>query len=140
MDILQIFVTTGAICIIALVAGLFIISKVQAPTLEEPSYAKEELTNIKLAQELYNKEIRDTPAKKALKKQEVTQQVEDMRKVVDAHDTLIKEIDNYDIKIPTPHPSTTEAPVAVKQLKTEFPIDKVKKKRKYYPRKPKTQQ
>jgi hypothetical protein len=138
MDILQILVTTGAICIVALVAGLLIINKIQAPTSDEPSYTQEELNNIELAQELYDKELRTTTVKKAPNKQKVAQQVEDMRKVVDAHDTLIKEIDNYDVQVPTPDPSVTTPPVTQKESKPEFPIDKPKKKRKYYPKKLKT--
>lgn len=68
-----------------------------------------------VANELYNKDLRPIVAKKAPKKDKVTQQVESMKKVVEAHDTFIKEID--------------------KVSKSEFPIDKPKKKRKYYPRK-----
>jgi hypothetical protein len=98
---------------------------VQEPTPEE--YTKEELDNIKLAEELYNKDLRQVVAKKAPKKEKVEEQVEAMRKVVDAHDTLVKEIAKV-----TPEVVKEEKPV-----KSEFPIDKPKKKRKYYPKKKK---
>ena len=80
-----------------------------------------------VSQELYNKDLRPIVAKKAPKKEKVEEQVEAMRKVVDAHDTLVKEIAKV-------------APEVVKEekpVKSEFPIDKPKKKRKYYPRKKK---
>lgn len=81
-----------------------------------------------LAKELYNKDLRPIVAKKAPKKEKVEEQVESMRKVVDAHDTLVKEIDNV-----APE-GIVEEPVK-KEPKPEFPIDKPKKKRKYYPKK-----
>jgi len=120
MDILQIFVTTGAICIVALVAGLFIISRIKPTTSDEPSYTQEEITNIKLAEDLYNRELRETSA-------DITPQV--IEKAVEIAKVL-------------PPDTTINAEVVVekaKQTKSEFPIDKPKKKRKYYPRKPKTQ-
>lgn len=107
MDILQIFVTTGTICIVALIVGLFIISKFKTLTSDKPSYTQEEITNIKLAEELYNKDARYSAVK-------------------------------YDAANPTLDSSIIEPPIAQKEPKTEFPIDKPKKKRKYYPKKPKT--
>lgn len=78
-----------------------------------------------VSQELYNKDLRPIVAKKAPKKDKVVEQVEAMRKVVDAHDTLVEEIAKV-------------APQDVKkEPKPEFPIDKPKKKRKYYPKKKK---
>lgn len=82
------------------------------PTLEEMT---EQDDQEKVSQELYNKDLRPIVAKKAPKKDKVTEQVESMKKVVEAHDTLIKEVN--------------------KVSKSEFPIDKPKKKRKYYPKK-----
>lgn len=139
MNLLHILQITGVLSIIAVIIGLFILNKTKTFVPELPSYTEQELDNIKLAQELYDKELRTTTVKKAPNKQKVAQQVEDMRKVVDAHDTLIKEIDNYDVQVPTPDPSVTTPPVVTKESKPEFPIDKPKKKRKFYPRKPKTQ-
>lgn len=83
---------------------------------------------VELAQELYNKDLRPVVAKKAPKKEKVVEQVEAMRKVVDAHDTLVEEIAKV-----APE-SIVEEPVK-KEPKPEFPIDKPKKKRKYYPKK-----
>lgn len=120
MNLLQIFVTTGAISIVAVIIGLFILNKTKTITSDEPSYTQEEITNIKLAEELYNKELRNTSA-------DITPQV--IEKAVEIAKVL-------------PPDTTINAEVVVekaKQTKSEFPIDKPKKKRKYYPRKPKTQ-
>ena len=67
-------------------------------------YTQEELDNIKLAEELYNKDLRPVVAKK------VKPQVAEELNVV-------------------------EAQFIAKENKPEFPIDKPKKKRKYYPKK-----
>lgn len=61
---------------------------------------------VELAKELYNKDLRPIVAKKAPKKE----------KVVEVPEGIVEE------------------PVK-KETKTEFPIDKPKKKRKYYPKK-----
>lgn len=93
-----------------------------------------------LAKELYNKDLRPVVKKKepltkkskekiiesitntgeyvAPKRDKVTQQVDSMKKVVEAHDTLVEEI-------------TKIAPVAEAVVEGAKP----KKKRKYYPRK-----
>jgi hypothetical protein len=73
----------------------------------ELPYTKEELDNIKLAEELYNKDLRPVVAKKAKPK-------------------VAKELE------------VVEPEFVPKESKAEFPIDKPKKKRKYYPKKPKT--
>lgn len=102
-------------------------SELEQDIASEKEYTKIEIENAKLAEELYNKDLRPIVAKKTPKKEKVEEQVEAMRKVVDAHDTLVKEIAKV-------------APEVVKEekpVKSEFPIDKPKKKRKYYPRKKK---
>jgi hypothetical protein len=77
------------------------------PTIETfTEYTKEELENIKLAEELYNKDLRPVVAKKVKAK-------------------------------PAPELKVVEAEFVPKEVKPEFPIDKPKKKRKYYPRKKK---
>ena len=73
----------------------------------ELPYTKEELDNIKLAEELYNKDLRPIVVKKAKPK-------------------VANEL------------NVVEAEFIPKESKPEFPIDKPKKKRKYYPKKPKT--
>lgn len=89
-----------------------------------------------VANELYNKDLRPIVAKKAPKKDKVTEQVESMKKVVEAHDTLVEEINKISLQ-----PTAVEIPEGIieqpvkKEAKPEFPIDKPKKKRKYYPRK-----
>jgi hypothetical protein len=77
---------------------------VQEPTLEE--YTKEELDNIKLAEELYNKDLRQVVAKKTKPQ-------------------------------PSPELKVVEEEFVPKESKSEFPIEKPKKKRKYYPKKKK---
>ena len=73
----------------------------------ELPYTKEELENIKLAEELYNKDLRPVATKKSKPK-------------------VDKELE------------VVEPEFVPKESKAEFPIDKPKKKRKYYPKKPKT--
>jgi hypothetical protein len=95
-----------------------------------PAYSKEELDNIKLAEELYNKDLRPVVDKKA--KPRVAKEIEVIEpefvdKVVRTSKVL-------------PSQATIDADVLkeVKQSKPEFPIDKLKKKKKYYPKAPKT--
>jgi len=91
---------------------------------------------VDLAKELYNKDLRPAAPKKApkkekpvevipegiveepVKKDKVTEQVESMKKVVEAHDTLVEEINKISPEV-----------TAVEE------VAKPKKKRKYYPRK-----
>jgi hypothetical protein len=73
-------------------------------TFTTSEYTPEELENIKLVEELYNKDLRPIIAKKA--KLEVAKELE-----------------------------VIEPELIVKETKPEFPIDKPKKKRKYYPKK-----
>jgi hypothetical protein len=70
----------------------------------ELPYTKEELENIKLAEELYNKDLRPIVARKAKPK-------------------VAKELE------------VVEPEFVAKESKSEFPIDRPKKKRKYYPKK-----
>jgi len=85
---------------------------------------KEAQELVELSKELYNKDLRPIVAKKAPKKDKVTEQVEAMKKVVEAHDTLVEEINKIS---PEPTPVQVEAVV-------EAPKP-VRKKRKYYPKK-----
>jgi uncharacterized OsmC-like protein len=83
-----------------------------------------------VSNELYNKDLRPVAAKKASKKVEVTSQ--------DITQEVVEKV--VEIAKITPEATTVnlEAVVEkVKETKSEFTIDKPKKKRKYYPRKPK---
>jgi hypothetical protein len=80
-------------------------SELEQDVTPEKDYTTVELENARLAEELYNKDLRPIVAKKAPKK---TAEVEEVKPEV------VKE---------------------VKQTKSEFPIDKPKKKRRYYPKK-----
>lgn len=86
---------------------------------------------VELTKELYNKDLRPAPTKKAPKKDKVTEQVESMKKVVEAHDTLVEEINKIAPEVTTPEPATVNIEVVAEVVKP-------KKKRKYYPKKPKT--
>jgi hypothetical protein len=89
-----------------------------------PTYTKEELDNIKLAEELYNKDLRPVVAKKAKPAPEL--------EVVEPEFVAKEEkVFSDDAVI------NTEAIKEIKEAKSEFPIDKPKKKRKYYPKKTK---
>ena len=100
--------------------------KDELPTV--PSYTKEELDNIKLAEELYNKDLRPVVARKAKRKPAPELEViepEFVAKVVETAKVF-----------PPDATINSEALVEVKESKPEFPIDKpAKKKRKYYPKK-----
>jgi len=93
-------------------------------------YTKEELDNIKLAEELYNKDLRPVVAKKPKTKPAPELEViepEFVAKVVETSKVF-----------PEDAIINAEALVETKESKPEFPIDKpVKKKRKYYPKKKK---
>jgi hypothetical protein len=99
-------------------------------TLEEMRsnyYENEEVQEVvELSKELYNRDLRPVVAKKAPKKDKVTELVESMKKVTDAHDTLIEEINRIS-------PETTTVTV-------EATVEAPKKKKGHrYNRKPKTQ-
>lgn len=99
------------------------------PTIETfTKYTQEELENIKLAEELYNKDLRPVIAKKAKAKPAPELEViepEFVAKVVEIAKVF-------------PQDATINAQAVVekvKESKPEFPIDKpAKKKRKYYPK------
>ena len=99
-------------------------------TLEEMRsnyYENEEVQEVvELSKELYNRDLRPVVTKKAPKKDKVTELVESMKKVTDAHDTLIEEINRIS-------PETTAVTV-------EATVEAPKKKKGHrYNRKPKTQ-
>ena len=126
-------ITTSIILVIAIIAvALFIAYNVQkgTETLEEMRsnyYENEEVQEVvELSKELYNRDLRPVVAKKAPKKEKVTELVESMKKVTDAHDTLIEEINRIS-------PETTTVTV-------ETTVEAPKKKKGHrYNRKPKTQ-
>ena len=94
----------------------------ELPTVE--TFTPEELENIKLAEELYNKDLRPVVAKKAKPAPEL--------EVVEPEFVAKEEkVFSDDAVI------NTEAIKEIKEAKSEFPIDKPKKKRKYYPKKTK---
>ena len=94
-----------------------------------PTYTKEELENIKLAEELYNKELRPIIAKKA--KPIIAPELE----VIEPE--FVEKIAKISKVFPKDATINVEALVEAKENKPEFPIDKPKKKRKYYPKKKK---
>lgn len=90
----------------------------------KPAYTKEELDNIKLAEELYNKDLRPVVAKKA--KPVVAQELE----VIEPQ-FVAKVVETAKV-LPPDATINIEAVKEVKETKSEFPIDKPKKKRKYH--------
>lgn len=137
-------ILTSIILVVAITAvALFIAYNVQKGTktlqeFKDDYYNNEEAQEVvELAKELYNKDLRPVTGKKAPKKDKITEQVESMKKVVEAHDTLVEEI----AKI-SPDTTTVNVEVALEQLKeqvstTDIAAVKPKKKRKYYPKAPK---
>ena len=105
---IEIIILIGLVVILAAGIGYYM-TKGQ-PSLKEMTkdyYNNEEAQEVvELAKELYNKDLRPIVAKKAPKEEKV-------------------------VKVPE---GIVEEPVK-KETKSEFPIDKPKKKRKYYPKK-----
>ena len=105
---IEIIILIGLVVILAAGIGYYM-TKGQ-PSLKEMTkdyYNNEEAQEVvELAKELYNKDLRPIVAKKAPKKEKVEEVSEGI----------------------------VEEPVK-KETKSEFPIDKPKKKRKYYPKK-----
>lgn len=104
-----------------------------------PEYTKEELENIKLAEELYNKDLRPVVAKKAKTKPAPELEViepEFVAKVVETAKVFPPDATINVETLVAKATGTDEVQVApVKESKPEFPIDKpAKKKRKYYPK------
>ena len=109
---------------------------------EQPTelpYTKEELENIKLAEELYNKDLRPVVAKKVKAKPAPELEVvepEFVPKVVETAKVFPPDAAINLEALVTKATGTDEAVIATKESKSEFPIDKpAKKKRKYYPKK-----
>jgi len=92
----------------------------------KPAYTKEELENIKLAEELYNKDLRPVVVEKA--KPEVAKELE-----VTEPEFIAKVVETAKV-LPPQATINAEAVIEVKKDKSEFPIDKPKKKRKYHPK------
>ena len=102
-----------------------------------PPYTKEELDNIKLAEELYNKDLRPVVAKKAKTKPAPELEViepEFVAKVVETAKVFPPDATINVETLVAKATGTDEVQVApVKESKPEFPIDKpAKKKRKYH--------
>lgn len=103
-----------------------------------PEYTKEELESIKLAEELYNKDLRPVVAKKAKLAPELeVVEPEFVAKVVETSKVFPPDATIHLETLVAKATGTDEASIAIKENKPEFPIDKPKKKRKYYPKKKK---
>jgi hypothetical protein len=102
----NLLIVAGVLAVITIAAYLIFNNKDKGQPIQTPSYTPEELENIKLAEELYNKDLRPIIAKKSKPQ-------------------AVKEI------------NVVEPESLTKESKPEFPIDKPKKKRKYYPKKKK---
>ena len=103
-----IILIVAIIIIAALVAGFVTKDQKSLKEMTKDYYNNEEAQEVvELAQELYNKDLRPIVAKKAPKKEKVEEVIPE---------------------------GIVEEPVK-KEPKPEFPIDKPKKKRKYYPKK-----
>jgi uncharacterized protein HemX len=100
-----------AIVVIAGAVGAFLTREQKSlKEMTKDYYNNEEAQEVvELAQELYNKDLRPIVAKKAPKKEKETE-------------TAVSQ-------------ATKAVEEVKKETKTEFPIDKPKKKRKYYPKK-----
>ncbi len=104
-----------AIVVIAGAVGAFLTREQKSlKEMTKDYYNNEEAQEVvELAQELYNKDLRPIVAKKAPKKEKIEEVLPE----------------------PTPVQVETVVQEVKKEPKPEFPIDKPKKKRKYYPKK-----
>jgi hypothetical protein len=114
----------------------------------KPAYTKEELENIKLAEELYNKDLRPVVVKQAAPSiaKDIEPVVAEELNVTEpefvpaglSRTPVSPEFPNIEknaAKIFPPEAViNTEAVQEPKKEKSEFPIDKPKKKRKYHPK------
>jgi hypothetical protein len=122
----------GLLAFIVALAGvlgfLFQAGKNTSSEQTEPvqEYTKEELDNIKLAEELYNKDLRPIVANKA--KPVVAQELQ-----VTEPEFIAKVVQTAKV-LPQDATINAEAVVETSKNKSEFPIDKPKKKRKYHPK------
>ena len=121
---IEIIILIGLVVILA--AGIGYYMTKDQPSLKEMTkdyYNNEEAQEVvDLAKELYNKDLRPIVAKKAPKKEKVEEVI--TPEVVEKAVEIVKA---------TPEPTVVEE--VNKKTKSEFPIDKPKKKRKYYPKK-----
>lgn len=128
MTIIEIIVLIFMIVLVAGVVG-YQVTKGKPSLKDMVQDVKDiEVKTEQVANELYNKDLRPVAAKKVSKKVEVTSQ--------DITQEVIEKV--VEIAKVTPEATTVnlEAVVEkVKETKLEFPIDKPKKKRKYYPKK-----
>jgi hypothetical protein len=129
---------TAVVILIAIIAIAAYLTHTLDKNDEQPTelpYTKEELENIKLAEELYNKDLRPIVAKPALELNVV--EPEFVEKVVKTSKVFPKDATINLETLVAKATGTDEASIAAKESKPEFPIDKPKKKRKYYPKKKK---
>ena len=98
----------------------------------KPTYTKEELENIKLAEELYNKDLRPVVVKQAAPSiaKDIEPVVAEELNVIEP-EFVAKVVETSKV-LPPEATINAEAIKEVKETKSEFPIDKPKKKRKYH--------
>lgn len=121
MSALEIIILLGCVVSLAILVAYFLQSGKDEPTEEpttSPTYTKEELENIKLAEELYYKDLRQETPQPA-----VAVKVEDIA-VVEPELVAKKSTPDGIVTGITTFEAIVEYP------KSEFPIDKSKKKRK----------
>lgn len=127
MSALEVIILLASVVSLAILVAYFMQSGKDEPTEEpttSPTYTKEELENIKLAEELYNKDLRqETP------QPTVAVKVEDI--AVTEPELVAKVVETAKV-LPPEGVITLEA--IVEKPKSEFPIDKPKKKRKPRPK------
>lgn len=125
MSALEIIILLGCVVSLAILVAYFLQSGKDEPTEEpttSPTYTKEELENIKLAEELYNKDLRQETPQPA-----VAAKVEDI--AVTEPELVAKKSTPDGIVT-----GITTFEAVVEYPKSEFPIDKPKKKRKPRPK------
>ena len=116
------------IIVASVVVAAFLYKSARNIQHEPLTYTDDELDNIKLAEQLFNKDLRPVVAKKA--KVRVAKELNVVEPQFVNVETLVAKATGSD-----------EVSIAVKENNSESAVDKpLKKKRKFYPRKKKQQQ
>ena len=123
---------TGLVVFIVVIAGILGYLFQAGKNLQEPptenfdQYTEQELENIKLIEELYNRDTRSQAAKQALEVEVVEPE-------------FVNQEDQTSQVFPPEAAINTQTTSETQEKNPESSVDKPKKKRKYYPKKKKTE-
>lgn len=145
MNVLQIIGLLALIVVAAGLLGYYFQSGENQPVEEstpDSTYTQEELENIKLAEELYDKDLRtETPQPTTeIKAEDIAITEPELIAKQFTPDGIVTNVSTFEVIstdpeiIPVDQPSESTT-VPSEKPKPESPVEKPKKKRKYYPKK-----